>query len=80
VQTGFGERAGFDAHEAEDALPSFMWVDAAKVAKDAVDGMDAGRMVVIPGLANRAGSVLAQVSPRSLLVPLLARRHPGLGG
>jgi short-subunit dehydrogenase len=57
-----------------------MWVDAAKVAKDAVDGMDAGRMVVIPGAANRAGSVLAQITPRSLLVPLLARRHPGLGG
>jgi short-subunit dehydrogenase len=78
VHTGFGERAGFDIHDAEDALPGFMWVDAAKVAQVAVDGMDAGRLVVIPGAANRAGAVLAQLTPRSLLVPLLARNHPAL--
>ena len=78
VDTGFGERAGFDKQDADDALPKFMWVDAAKVAQVAVDGLDAGRLVVIPGAANRAGSVLAQMAPRSLLVPLLARNHPGL--
>ena len=78
VHTGFGERAGFELHDAEDALPKFMWVDAAKVAQLAVEGMDAGRLVVIPGAANRIGSVLAQIAPRSLLVPLLARNHPAL--
>jgi short-subunit dehydrogenase len=78
VHTGFGERAGISDHDAEDALPKFMWVDAAKVAQVAVDGMDAGRLVVIPGAANRAGAVLAQVTPRSLLLPILAGRHPGL--
>jgi hypothetical protein len=40
--------------------------------------MARGRLVVIPGAANRAASVLAQVTPRSLLVPILARSHPGL--
>jgi short-subunit dehydrogenase len=79
VHTGFGERAGFAAHDAEDALPSFLWVDAAKVAQVALDGMDAGRLVVIPGAANRTGSVLAQLVPRSWLVPMLAKRHPALG-
>lgn len=79
VHTGFGEKAGFDQHEAEDALPKIMWVDAAKVAQVAVDGMDAGRLVVIPGAANRAGSVLAQITPRSWLLPILAKNHPGLG-
>jgi short-subunit dehydrogenase len=54
-------------------------VDAAKVAQVALDGMDAGRLVVIPGAANRAGSVLAQLVPRSWLVPMLAKRHPALG-
>jgi uncharacterized protein len=78
VATGFGEAAGFDRHDAENALPSFMWVDAAQVARAAVDGMARGRLVVIPGAANRLGSVFAQVTPRSLLVPLLARQHPGL--
>ena len=78
VHTGFGERAGFGDHDAEDTLPKIMWVDADKVAQAAVDGMDAGRMVVIPGAANRISSVFAQVTPRSLLVPMLARQHPGL--
>jgi uncharacterized protein len=80
VHTGFGERAGFTKEDAEAALPSFMWVSAADVARAAVDGMDKGRMVVIPGQANRVAAALAQVTPRSLLVPLLVRGHPGLRG
>jgi short-subunit dehydrogenase len=78
VDTGFGEAAGFSKEDAESALPSFMWVDAKAVAKAAVDGMAHGRLVVIPGVANRVASVLAQVTPRSLLLPILARNHPGL--
>jgi short-subunit dehydrogenase len=78
VHTGFGERAGFADHDAEESLPAFMWVEADEVARSAVEGMDAGRLVVIPGLANRVSSVFAQVTPRSVLVPILARQHPGL--
>ncbi len=78
VDTGFGETAGFDKDDAEAALPSFMWVSAPAVAKAAVDGLAKGRLVVIPGAANRVGSVLAQVAPRSLLLPILSRQHPGL--
>ena len=36
-----------------------------------------GRMVVIPGVANRVAAAMAQVTPRSLLLPVL-RTHPGL--
>ena len=78
VHTGFGERAGFADEDAEAALPAFMWETPDAVARAAVAGLDRGRMVVIPGTANRAASILAQVMPRSLLVPLLAGRHPGL--
>jgi short-subunit dehydrogenase len=78
VETAFGARAGFTPEEAEGALPSFMWVDAARVAEAAVDGMARGRLVVIPGAANRVVSALAQVTPRSLLLPIVARQHPGL--
>ena len=78
VDTGFGDRAGFTKEEAEGALPSFMWVPAAEVAKAAVDGLAKGRLVVIPGAVNRAASVLAQMTPRTLLLPILARNHPGL--
>ena len=77
VDTGFGARAGFTKEEAEKALPPVMWVDAAPVAKAAVEGLDKGRMVVIPGVANRVAAALAQVTPRSLLLPVL-RTHPGL--
>jgi uncharacterized protein len=78
VDTGFGEAAGFAREEAENALPSFMWVSAADVAKAAVDGLAHGRLVVIPGVANRVAAQLAQLTPRSLLLPILARNHPGL--
>jgi uncharacterized protein len=77
VHTGFGETAGFTEDE-EQVLPRFMWVDAAAVAKAAVDGLARGRLVVIPGVANRVAASFAQVTPRTLLLPILARNHPGL--
>lgn len=77
VATGFGERAGFTKEEAEKALPAVMWVDSASVARAAVEGLDKGRMVVIPGVANRVAAAMAQVTPRTLLLPVL-RTHPGL--
>ena len=78
VQTGFGERAGFSDEDAEAALPAVMWVSAEDVAKSAVDGMAKGRLVVIPGTVNRVAAALSQVTPRSLLLPILAKGHPGL--
>ncbi len=78
VDTGFGERAGFAREDAEKALPKMMWVSAEEVAKVGVEAMDKGRLVAIPGAANRVAAALAQVTPRSLLLPTLAKAHPGL--
>ena len=79
VKTGFFEAAdGLSAGDAESALPGFMWVSAAEVARAAVDGLARGRLVVIPGMANRATAALSQVTPRSLLLPILTKGHPGL--
>lgn len=78
VHTGFADNAGIPAEDAEAALPKVMWVDAPTVAKAAVDGMERGRMVVVPGVANRVSAVLSQLAPRSVVVPVIARRHPGL--
>ena len=64
--------------EAGETLPKFMWVPAADVAKAAVEGLAAGRAVVIPGTANRAAAALAHLAPKSLLLPLMAQRHPVL--
>ena len=77
VHTGFGESTGFsDADVA--LLPAPLWVPAAEVAREAIDGLEAGRPVIIPGRFNRAAAALYHLAPRRLLVPLLARNHPGL--
>jgi short-subunit dehydrogenase len=76
VHTGFADTAGLKPDE--DPLPKILWVDARAVAEAAVDGMAHGRLVVIPGTANRVASVLSHLTPRTLLLPFLARNHPGL--
>ena len=78
VETGFGERAGFSRKEAESAFPAFLWMPATEVARTAVEGMDKGTQVVIPGLANRAGAAFAHLMPKRVLLPILAKRHPGV--
>ncbi|HZM57243.1 MAG TPA: SDR family oxidoreductase [Acidimicrobiales bacterium] len=78
VETGFAAAAGISDAEASGAMPQFMWVPAGDVAKAAVDGMDANRGVVIPGLANRVSAAAGWLSPRSVLVPMLAKYHPAL--
>jgi short-subunit dehydrogenase len=78
VQTEFIEVAGFDEGDATSALPSFMWETAPDVARAAVDGLARGQAVVIPGRANRVSAGFAYLTPRKLLLPILARQHPAL--
>lgn len=77
VETGFADAAGFEAAETK-TMPDFMWMTAAEVARQAVDGMVAGRPVVIPGLPNKVTAAGGWLTPRRLLVPILARQHPAL--
>ena len=51
---------------------------AAEVARQGVEGLDKGRLVVIPGVANRVSAVLGQVAPRTLMLPILVKQHPRL--
>lgn len=78
VETEFAEAAGFGDLEAGDALPKIMWLSAAQVATAAIDGLDNGRAVVIPGMVNRVMAGFAHLTPRRLLLPILARQHPSL--
>ena len=78
VHTGFGEQAGFTDAEAEALMPKPMWVSARDVAHAGVEGLDAGRAVIVPGGINRTAAALYHLAPRRLLVPLLARIHPGV--
>ncbi len=78
VETGFAEAAGLDEAQAADALPKFMWVTSGDVASQAITGMEKGRQVVIPGAPNWLGAGVGHLTPRRLLLPLLASRHPSL--
>jgi len=78
VETGFIESAGFDHDAAMKSLPKPMWVSAEKVAKAAIDGLDHGHLITIPGFANKVGVGLARMTPKKLLAPILASQHPSL--
>jgi uncharacterized protein len=78
VRTGFGEGMGIPDEEAEKSLPKFLWKDAAAVAKAGVDGLASGKRVIVPGAPNRVASMINHHLPRRLLLPMVARNHPGL--
>ncbi|BBY14606.1 SDR family NAD(P)-dependent oxidoreductase [Mycolicibacterium litorale] len=78
VRTGFGEQAGIPDDEAEKMLPKFLWEQPDAVARTAIDGLAAGRAVIVPGAANRVAAALNHLTPRRVLLPMLARVHPGM--
>ena len=53
VKTDFGEAAGISDEDAEAALPQVMWKTADEVARAGIDGLAAGKGVVVPGGLNR---------------------------
>lgn len=79
VHTEFGESADLGIDETSGLLPSFMWLPVERVAHQAVEGLVKGRAVVIPGAANKVTAAGAHLTPRRLLMPILARQHPALG-
>ncbi|TWS19591.1 SDR family NAD(P)-dependent oxidoreductase [Tsukamurella asaccharolytica] len=80
VDTGFGEKAGFTKSDAEAALPAVMWKSPEYVAVTAIDALDKGRPVVIPGRANQVARRLGALVPRTLLTRALASQSPALRG
>jgi short-subunit dehydrogenase len=78
VETGFAEAAGITDEEASKTLPKFMWVPVGEVAKQAIDGLASGHAVVIPGVANKVSAASGWLTPRRLLLPILASQHPAL--
>jgi uncharacterized protein len=72
TRTGFGERAGL-AQAEQGKASELVFMSAADVARQAVEGMAAGRRSVTPGLANKATGFGGRIIPRSLLLPLANR-------
>ena len=73
----FGAAAGIPDEEAEKMLPPFLWEQADDVARTAIDGLEKGRGVIVPGAPNRAAAFLYRYAPHRALLPLLGRGHPG---
>jgi short-subunit dehydrogenase len=78
VETGFAVAAGIDPDEMAGAMPKLFWVPVADVARAGVDGLDANKAVVVPGLPNKVSAALGWLSPRRILLPVVARQHPAL--
>jgi short-subunit dehydrogenase len=71
VKTEFVHAAGLD--QAEDNLPEPFWTPVETVAREAVDGAEKGKRVVVPGIMNRAGAITGQHAPRALALPIVKR-------
>lgn len=67
TRTGFSARSGLG----HSRIPDFAWMDAGRVADDALAATAAGRAVCIPGLAWKAVSALSRPLPRSLVRRLM---------
>jgi uncharacterized protein len=73
VPTEFGEVASID--EGLMSIPGVS-VSPADVARSAVDGLERGKRVVVPGQATRATAMFASVTPRWITLEALRRFYP----
>jgi uncharacterized protein len=71
VKTEFVENAGMAG--VDNDTPDLFWMSAADVGRDAVEGAEQGKRVVVPGALNRAQSLLGQHTPRALGLPIFGR-------
>jgi hypothetical protein len=69
TRTPIWERSG--AADIEGAGPSFLWQDAADVARVAVDAMVEGRRTAVPGITNKLAALGGRYASRSVLLPMV---------
>ena len=68
TRTEFEQAAG--AEDAASKLPGFTWMESDDVARQAIEGMLAGRRTVVPGVINKVVSTSGRYTPRTVLLPL----------
>ena len=69
TRTEFEQAAG--AEDAASKLPGFTWMESDDVARQAIEGMLAGKRTVVPGALNKAISTSGRYVPRTVLLPLV---------
>ena len=74
VHTEFGEAGGFGG--ADEKIPEPLWLDAERVARDALKAVERGDRVTVPGAGNQIAALWGQHMPRSILLPLVRRLWP----
>jgi uncharacterized protein len=74
VETEFAAVAG--AEELFSTAPSFSLVSSPEVAKQAIEGLEGNKRVVVPGVAIKAVTLAGRYTPRAVLLPLMKRFYP----
>jgi short-subunit dehydrogenase len=69
TRTEFDQAAG--AEDAASKLPGFTWMESDDVARQAIEGMLAGKRTVVPGVLNKVTSTSGRYVPRTVLLPLV---------
>jgi short-subunit dehydrogenase len=59
-----------------EGLPNALYVDPARVAREAIDGLEQGRRTVVPGALNKVNAVSGRYTPRGVFLPLARRFWP----
>jgi uncharacterized protein len=73
VPTEFQARAGIT----HNVFPSLLTRTAERVARDGYRGLKEGRLVVVPGVANRIVTLLTPLMPRNILLKIADLRKMG---
>ena len=60
-----------EAHDFASRLPKFMWRTPEQVAEAALQGLEKGRRLVVPGVPNRVVAAIARFSPRPVVLRVM---------
>ena len=74
VSTDFWQISGWEVHGGqtfEKAVPRPAWVAAEQAARAGIDGLEAGRRVVVPGLPIRTAMQAARYLPHAVKLPAI---------
>jgi len=59
-----------------EGLPKGLFVEPERVAREAIDGLEQGRLSVVPGAMNKVNAVSGRYAPRRVFLPLARRFWP----
>jgi len=73
-RSGDRRRSGFGG--ADEKIPDRFWLEPDKVASDALDALENGDRITVPGFRNQIIALYGQHMPRFVLLPLVRHLYP----